>query len=156
MDEKYFMSISNNYCYENMSDRYRTTHEGVPFCGEKTNNIVTYCPISNDVIKNTSKNFEKEFTKIISFIVKLKLGKTKKYMTQGYKQAKQIKKYCDENNISCEIEEDQNIKKNKLKSIKLLHDPTGNTYNSECRDYAGEHIIFCKEKCNVIYVKIKK
>ena len=58
-------------------------------------------------------------------IYKIQNGKRKgiiKYQTLGFRQAKEIKLWCDEKNINCNIITDQTITRNKLVNIDIWHD----------------------------------
>lgn len=78
-----------------------------------------------------------------------------KYQTLGWKNAKEIKSWCDENNIFCNIVTDQNITRNKLVNIDVWHSIDGNLYDDGTRDYGHQYLDFRCIKQNVVYVEVK-
>ena len=94
--------------------------------------------------------------KIIYQIQNSKRKGITKYQTLGFKQAKEIKLWCDQNNINCNIVEDLIIKRNKLKSIDIWHDEKGILYDDGTHDYGNQYLNFRKIKQNVVYVQISK
>ena len=78
-----------------------------------------------------------------------------KYQTLGWKHAKEIKSWCDENNIICNIVTDPIITRNKLINIDIWHSIDGNLYDDGSRDYGNRYLDFRSTKQNVVYVEIK-
>jgi hypothetical protein len=78
-----------------------------------------------------------------------------KYQTLGWKQAKEIKSWCDENNIICNIVTDPIITRNKLVNIDVWHSIDGNLYDDGYLDYGNQYLDFRSTKQNVVYVEVK-
>ena len=78
-----------------------------------------------------------------------------KYQTLGWKQAKEIKSWCDENNIICNIVTDPIITRNKLVNIDVWHSIDGNLYDDGYLDYGNQYLDFRSAKQNVVYVEVK-
>ena len=79
-----------------------------------------------------------------------------KYQTLGWKHAKEIKSWCDENNINCNIVTDQTITRNKLQSIDIWHDEKGYPYDDGGRDYGNQYLDFRSIKQHVVYIQVSK
>ena len=79
-----------------------------------------------------------------------------KYQTLGWKHAKEIKSWCDENNINCNIVTDQTITRNKLQSIDIWLDANGDLYDDGGRDYGYMYLDFRRIKQHVVYIQVSK
>lgn len=116
--------------------------------------------IPQETIDNMVNNSAKKYIKTTKNIIhKITNGKRKgkiKYQTLGWKQAKEIKLYCDENNINCDIIEDKNIMRNKLKNIGIWYDINGDLYDDETRDYGHQYLDYRKIKQKVVYIQVIK
>ena len=77
-----------------------------------------------------------------------------KYQTLGWKQAKELKSWCDENNIICNIVTDPIITRNKLVNIDVWHSIDGNLYDDGFLDYGNQYLDFRSTKQNVVYVEV--
>ena len=77
-----------------------------------------------------------------------------KYQTLGWKQAKEIKSWCDENDLICNIVTDPVITRNKLVNIDVWHSIDGNLYDDGYRDYGNQYLDFRSTKQNVVYVEV--
>jgi hypothetical protein len=79
-----------------------------------------------------------------------------KYQTLGWKHAKEIKSWCDENNINCNIVTDQTITRNKLQSIDIWHDEKGYLYDDYFDDYGYMYLNYRSIKQPVVYIQVSK
>lgn len=79
-----------------------------------------------------------------------------KYQTLGWKQAKEIKLWCEQNNIQCDIVEDTKVVRNKLDNINIWFDSDGRLYDDGCRDYGRQYLDFQYKKQQVVYIQINK
>lgn len=100
------------------------------------------------IYKNAIQKYKNMTEKIINQIQMSKRKGNVKHQTLGWKQAKEIKKWCEQNNIICNIVEDVNITQNKLHSIDMYVDNDG--INND------NYINFIKIKQNVVYVLVNK
>ena len=98
-----------------------------------------------------------KYTKMTEQIIRqIQTTKRKvKYQTLGWKQAKEIKSWCDENNIICNIVTDPIITRNKLVNIDVWHSIDGNLYDDGYLDYGNQYLDFRSTKQNVVYVEVK-
>lgn len=78
-----------------------------------------------------------------------------KYQTLGWKHAKEIKSWCDKNNVICNIVTNPIITRNKLVNIDIWHTIDGNLYNDGTRDYGRQYLDFRYVKQNVVYIEVK-
>lgn len=108
------------------------------------------------MIDGSNKKYIDTTTKIIKQIQTNKCNENKKYQTLGWKQAKEIKKWCNENNYVCNIIEDPIIERNKLQYIDVWFDENGDLYDDGTRDYGRQYLDFRSTKQNVVYVQIIK
>lgn len=103
----------------------------------------------NKISFNTVQKYKKMTEKIINQIQKRKRKGTVKFQTLGWKQAKEIKYWCNQNNIICNIVEDKNITQNKLQYM-------DSRYDFDFDDHGcNRSIVFVKDKQNVVYVQIE-
>jgi hypothetical protein len=108
------------------------------------------------MVNNSAKKYIKTTENIIHKITNGKRKGKIKYQTLGWKQAKEIKLYCDKNNINCNIIEDDNIMQNKLKNIGIWYDIEGNIYDDGTRDYGRQYLDYRKIKQRVVYIQVVK
>ena len=116
--------------------------------------------IPDITLKRMVESSAKKYVKMTDQIIyKIQNGKRKgiiKYQTLGYKQAKEIKLWCDEKNINCNIITDQTITRNKLVNIDIWHDKKRNLYDDGYEDYGNQYLDFRSIKQNVVYVQVSK
>lgn len=116
--------------------------------------------IPDITLKRMVEGSTKKYVKMTDQIIyKIQNGKRKgiiKYQTLGYKQAKEIKLWCDENNINCNIITDQTITRNKLVNIDIWHDKKENLYDDGYEYCGNQYFDFRKIKQNVVYVQVIK
>ena len=108
------------------------------------------------MVEGVTKKYVKMTEQITHQIQNSKRQGITKYQTLGWKHAKEIKSWCDENNINCNIVTDQTITRNKLQSIDIWHDKKGNLYDDGYEDYGNQYLDFRKIKQNVVYVQVSK
>ena len=68
---------------------------------------------------------------------------------------RQVFKWCDENNVICNIVTDPIITRNKLVNIDVWHSIDGNLYDDGYEDYGNQYLDFRSIKQNVVYVEVK-
>lgn len=107
------------------------------------------------MVSGATNKYTKMTEKIICQIQTTKRKGTVKYQTLGWRQAKEIKLWCNQNNINCTLVEDSHISRNKLISIDIWHNDDGTLYSDGTEDYGREYLDFRKSKQNVVYVKIE-
>jgi hypothetical protein len=108
------------------------------------------------MVEGATKKYVKMTERITHQIQNGKRKGITKYQTLGWKHAKEIKSWCDENNINCNISTDQTITRNKLQSIDIWHSIDGNLYDDGYRDYGNQYLDFRSIKQNVVYVQVSK
>jgi hypothetical protein len=165
MDNTYFQNIEINIQQTKTNDNSKIIYpnrellkrKGIKGEEIKKNRV---SKIPQETIDNMVNNSSKKYIKTTENIIhKITNGKRKgkiKYQTLGWKQAKEIKLYCDENNINCDIIEDKNIMQNKLKNIGIWYDIEGNIYDDGTRDYGHQYLDYRKIKQNVVYIQVIK
>lgn len=129
--------------------------------GHEIPKIVGVSEIPTDTIKRmvdgANAKYKRTMEQTINKIQNSKRKGTTKYQTLGYKQAKEIKAWCIENNVNCEIIEDQNVTRNKLSSVDIWFDREEDcTYDDGTRDYGRQFLDFRTKKQNVVYIQIIK
>jgi hypothetical protein len=161
MDKTYFESIErhcqitekNNY----MSITPTRKHLKNMFQGEVIEKKgVSQLPdytVETMVVRANLK-YKKMTEQIIRQIQTTKRNGKVKYQTLGWKQAKEIKSWCDENDLICNIVTDPVITRNKLSNIDVWHSIDGNLYDDGYRDYGNEYLDFRSTKQNVVYVEV--
>ena len=106
------------------------------------------------MVDGANLKYKKMTEQIIRQIQTTKRMKVK-YQTLGWKHAKEIKSWCDENNIICNIVTDPIITRNKLVNIDVWHSIDGNLYDDGYEDYGNQYLDFRSIKQNVVYVEVK-
>ena len=110
--------------------------------------------------KQMAERATKKYVKMTEQIThQIQNGKRKgitKYQTLGWKHAKEIKSWCDENNINCNIVTDQTITRNKLQSIDIWHDEKGYLYDDYFDDYGYMYLNYRSIKQPVVYIQVSK
>jgi len=162
MNKKYFESIER-FCKVTNRSINLTTIRPQRRCMSITGEVIEKngeSQIPEDTLKRmisgTTQKYKRTTSQIIHQIQTGKRKGTIKYQTLGWKQAKEIKLWCDENKINCNIVEDLNIMRNKLHSIDTWWDIDGTLYDDGTRDYGNEYIDFRIIKQHVVYVQIVK
>jgi hypothetical protein len=163
MNTAYFENIVR-YCQECEKINYNNVIRPIRRCIRNISGIEIkkegVFQLPDITLKKMVEGSTKKYVKMTDQIIyKIQNGKRKgiiKYQTLGYKQAKEIKLWCDENNINCNIITDQTITRNKLVNIDIWHDKEGNLYNDGCRDYGNQYLDFRSIKQNVVYVQVSK
>jgi len=116
--------------------------------------------LPNITVKRMIEGSTNKYLKMTNQIIyQIQNGKRKgitKYQTLGFRQAKEIKLWCDEKNINCNIITDQTITRNKLVNIDIWHDKNGNLYDDGYEDYGNQYLDFRSIKQNVVYVQVSK
>lgn len=107
------------------------------------------------MVDGASIKYRKMTDQIIRQIQTAKRKGNVKYQTLGWRQAKEIKSWCDQNDIICNIVTDPVITRNKLVNIDVWHSIDGNLYDDGCRDYGHQYLDFRRKKQDVIYVEVK-
>ena len=107
------------------------------------------------MVDGSNLKYKKMTEQIIQQIQTTKRNGKVKYQTLGWKHAKEIKLWCDENNVICNIVTDPIITRNKLVNIDIWHSIDGNLYDDGCRDYGNQYLDFRSTKQNVVYVEVK-
>ena len=107
------------------------------------------------MVEGATKKYKKMTEQIINQIRTSKRKGNVKYQTLGWKHAKVIKSWCDENNINCNIVTDPTITRNKLVNIDIWFSIDGNLYDDGYEDYGNQYLDFHSIKQNVVYVEVK-
>lgn len=163
MDNKYFESIER-HCQITKGDINSTSIKPTRkinrnmFHGKVIEKKgVSQLPIDTikKMVDGTNKKYIKMKKQIIQQIQTTKRKGKVKYQTLGWKHAKEIKSWCDENNIICNIVTDPNITRNKLVNIDVWHSIDGNLYDDGYEDYGNQYLDFRTIKQNVVYVEVK-
>ena len=102
------------------------------------------------MINNSNQKYVKMTKKIIYQIQNSKRKDITKYQTFCFRQSKEIKLWCEQNNINCNIVEDLIFKRNKLKSIDIWYNEKEILYDDRTRDYGHQYLDFRKIKQNVV------
>ena len=92
-----------------------------------------------EMVDGANLKYTKMTEQIIRQIQTTKRKGKVKYQTLGWKQAKEIKSWCDENNIICNIVTDPIITRNKLVNIDVWHSIDGNLYDDGFLDYGNQY-----------------
>ena len=108
------------------------------------------------MVEGSNKKYVKMTEQITHQIQNSKRQGITKYQTLGWKHAKEIKSWCDENNINCNIVTDQTITRNKLQSIDIWHDEKGVLYDDGYEDYGNQYLDFRSIKQHVVYIQVSK
>ena len=108
------------------------------------------------MVNGANLKYKKMTEQIIRQIQTTKRNGKVKYQTLGWKHAKEIKSWCDENNINCNIVTDQTITRNKLQSIDIWLDANGDLYDDGGRDYGYMYLDFRRIKQHVVYIQVSK
>lgn len=108
------------------------------------------------MVKGSNLKYKKMTEQIMRQIQTTKRKGKVKYQTLGWKHAKEIKSWCDENNIICNIVTDPIITRNKLVNIDVWHSTDGNLYDDGYNDYGRMYLDFRSTKQNVVYVEVLK
>ena len=162
MDNTYFESIER-HCQEcekiNDNDVIRPTRRcisnisGIEIKKEGVSQLPDYT--IKKMVDGANLKYTKMTEQIIRQIQTTKRKGKVKYQTLGWKQAKEIKSWCDENNIICNIVTDPIITRNKLVNIDVWHSIDGNLYDDGYLDYGNQYLDFRSTKQNVVYVEVK-
>ena len=152
----HFNNITKKYKLDLKNGEYMSRRCHHPYTFSKSNEELNECDRNLIDVEKCIKNYNNKYNEILNHINKMGNGISKKYQTLGYKQAKEILRYCQMNNITCEIVVDDKIKRNKLSEICVLYDDGNNVFNSGYEDYGNEGLDFKYVKQNVVYVKITK
>lgn len=161
MDPEYFKSIekhmmeTKNSNFTNIKPQRRIIriNAGEEIEKKYENSSILYL---DELVDKTKSKYNEMTEKIKQQILTGKKKGVVNYQTLGWKQAKEIKNWCDENNIKSDIIEDTNIVRNKLKNIYIWHDIDGNIYDDGTDDYARQWMDFNKIKQNVVYIQVYK
>ena len=108
------------------------------------------------MVEGSNKKYVKMTEQITHQIQNSKRQGITKYQTLGWKHAKEIKSWCDENNINCNIVTDQTITRNKLQSIDIWHDEKGYLYDDYFDDYGYMYLNYRSIKQPVVYIQVSK
>ena len=108
------------------------------------------------MVEGATKKYVKMTEQITHQIQNSKRQGITKYQTLGWKHAKEIKSWCDENNINCNIVTYQTITRNKLQSIDIWHDEKGVLYDDGYEDYGNQYLDFRSIKQHVVYIQVSK
>lgn len=162
MDKDYFLNIER-HCQQTKHHNFETIHPTRKciknIYGEeiKKNNL-SGIPINTleTMVSNANRKYNKTLNDIKNRILASKRKGITKYQTLGYKQSKEIKLWCEENNINCNIVEEPSITRNKLTNIDIWHDTEGNLYDNGCRDYGNMWIDYRNTRQNVIYIQVSR
>lgn len=100
--------------------------------------------------EGANKKYQRNTNDIIKRIQNAKRKGITKYQTLGYKQAKEIKKWCQENNIDCSIVCDNEITRKKLTNIDVWFESNWQ------ENFGTDQINFVHKRQNVVYIQIKK
>ncbi len=163
MDDTYFESIerhcqiTNNYHYTNIIPVRRILR--LRHIQGREVEKVGVSQIPSDtmerMVRGANEKYKKMTEKIIQQIQTSKRKGKVKYQTLGWKHAKEIKSWCDKNNVICAIVTDPIVTRNKLSSVNIWHTVDGELYNDGTRDYGHQHMDFHHKKQNVVYVEVK-
>jgi hypothetical protein len=161
MDNAYFESIER-HCQITTNNNYtsikptRKINKNI-FQGKvierKGVSQIPDCTIKK-MVDGANLKYRKMTEQIIRQIQTTKRNGKVKYQTLGWKHAKEIKSWCDENNIICNIVTDPNVTRNKLVNIDVWHSVDGNLYNDGYEDYGNQYLDFRSTKQNVVYVEV--
>ena len=108
------------------------------------------------MVEGSNKKYVKMTEQITHQIQNSKRQGITKYQTLGWKHAKEIKSWCDENNINCNIVTDQTITRNKLQSIDIWLDEKGYPYDDGYEDCGNQYLDFRSIKQHVVYIQVSK
>lgn len=159
MDTTYFERIERHCQATTLNHAIQPTRRCIKIKGTQ---ILQYylSVLSSQTLELMANKATQKYRKMLEKIThQIRTSKRKgivKYQTLGWKQAKEIKLWCDSNNINCKIVEDVNIVRNKLQHIDVWHDINGNLYNDGTRDYSNQHLDFRSRPQKVVYIQIVK
>jgi len=160
MDNIYFESIerhcqitknNNNESIKPMRKINKNMFQG-KVIEKKVSQLPDYTIIN--MVDGANKKYKQMTEKIIHQIQTTKRKGNVKYQTLGWKHAKEIKHWCEQNNIICNIITDPIITRNKLVKIDVWHTIDGNLYSDGYEDYANQYLDFRTIKQNVVYVEV--
>jgi hypothetical protein len=163
MDKTYFTNIerhcqiTRNNNYTNIEptrriNRYMFRGEVI----EKTGCSQIPIDTLKIMVDESNKKYKKMTEKIIQQIQTSTRNGKVKYQALGWKHAKEIKSWCDENYINCDIVVDPIITRNKLVNIDIWHAINGNLYDDGYGDYGNQYLDFRSTKQNVVYIEVNK
>jgi hypothetical protein len=107
------------------------------------------------MIDGAIQKYERTTNDILNRIQNAKRKGITKYQTLGHKQAYEIQKWCEQNNIECSIVYDEHITRKKLSNIDIWFEKSGKRFDYY-DDFSNEHINYTYKRQKVVYIQIKK